>query len=139
MYLYVKAIHVFAGATLIGGMLLLAFTLKFAGVTNPASERERRFIDTVLTWDSYVTTPALGIVWIAGFTMAFGGGWFTAPWLLTKMIPVLFLSMLHGMEGSALKRMAATGGDLSPLLRNAPGFILIAFAVIACLAVAKPF
>jgi len=100
MYLYVKALHVFAVVILIGGMLAMALALRIAMAAS--DERQaRRFGEAVLRWDGFVTTPALAVVWMAGFTMAFGAGWSTSPWLLLKMIPAIVLSGLHSLEGMA--------------------------------------
>jgi putative membrane protein len=138
MYLYVKALHVFAVVILIGGMLAIALALRIAMAAS--DEREaRRFGDAVLRWDGFVTTPALAVVWMAGFTMAFGAGWSTSPWLLLKMIPAVFLSGLHSLEGMALKRLLQDGKPINPWFKAAPFAILLAFGTVAWLAVVKPF
>ncbi|CZT37115.1 CopD family protein [Rhizobium sp. 9140] len=137
MYLYVKAVHVFAVVLLIGGILLLAMTLRN---THPRiDERSRRFVEGVLRWDTIVTTPALAVVWLAGFTMAFGAGWDTSIWLLLKTIPAVFLTGLHTVEADMLRRALRGGVELPALVRHAPAATLIAVAAIAWLAVGKPF
>lgn len=138
MYLYIKALHVFSVVTLIGGMLAMALALRMAA-TGVEDKEIRRFGEAILRWDGFVTTPALAIVWMAGFTMAFGAGWDSSAWLLLKMIPVLFLSGLHGLEGVTLKRLLREGKRVHRLFAAAPVAILSAFAVIAWLAVTKPF
>lgn len=138
MYLYIKALHVFSVVTLIGGMLAMALALRMAA-TGVEDKEIRRFGEAILRWDGFVTTPALAIVWMAGFTMAFGAGWDSSAWLLLKMIPVLFLSGLHGLEGVTLKRLLREGKRVHRLFAAAPAAILSAFAVIAWLAVTKPF
>ncbi len=138
MYLYVKALHVFAVVTLIAGMLAMALALRIA-IAAPEGTDTRRFGETVLRWDGFVTTPALAIVWMAGFTMAFGAGWDSSPWLFLKMIPAIFLSGLHSLEGLALKRLLQEGKPVHRLCRAAPFAILLAFAIVAWLAVVKPF
>lgn len=138
MYLYVKALHVFAVVTLIGGMLAMALELRIA-VAAPDGLDVRRFGEAILRWDGFVTTPALALVWMAGFTMAFGVAWASLPWLLLKMIPAIFLSGLHSLEGLALKKLLRDGNPIHPLFRAAPFAILLAFAAIALLAVVKPF
>lgn len=138
MYLYVKALHVFAVVILIAGMLAMALAVRIA-TAGPHEEHARRFGETVLRWDGFVTTPALAVVWMAGFTMAFGAGWASSPWLLLKMIPAIFLSGLHSLESIALKRLLKDGRLINPLFTAAPFAILFAFATIAWLAVVKPF
>jgi uncharacterized membrane protein len=140
-YIYLKAIHVMAVITLIGGMLVLAFAVSLAaGRSGALSEREARFIARVQHWDRMVTTPALGLVWIAGLAMAIMGQWYTSPWLIIKMVPVLLLSALHGMEAGSLRRLAASeGAEPPPLVRQAPPVIFACVVLIALLAVVKPF
>ncbi|TCU14209.1 CopD family protein [Rhizobium laguerreae] len=138
MYLYVKALHVFAVVAFIGGMLAMALALRVA-IAAPRNMDGGRFGETILRWDGFVTTPALAVVWMAGFTMAFGAGWESSPWLLLKMIPVVLLSGLHSLQATALRRLLREGKMLGSLFRAAPVAILVTFACIAWLAVTKPF
>jgi uncharacterized membrane protein len=137
MYLYVKAIHVFAVILFIAGMLATAFTLRTV-TTTPQDTGARRFGEIVLQWDGLVTTPALAVIWVAGFTMAFGAGWSTSLWLLLKLVPAAFLTGLHSIQGIALKRQLQAVHP-TKLITWAPLAILLAFAVIDWLAVIKPF
>jgi uncharacterized membrane protein len=138
MYLYVKAIHVVAVVTLISGMLAMALALRIA-ISGPLERDGRRFVEAILRWDGFVTTPALAVVWMAGFTMAFGGGWDTSPWLLLKMVPAIFLSGLHGLQGTTMRRLLQDGRPANGLFRAAPIAIFVAFIAIAWLALVKPF
>ncbi len=138
MYLYIKALHVFAVVTLIAGMLTMAVALRIA-IAAPDGMDVRRIGQSVLYWDELVTTPALAIVWVAGFTMAFGGSWDSSLWLLLKMVPAVFLSVLHTVEGLALRRLLQEGKPVRRLFGAAPFAIFFAFAIVAWLAVVKPF
>lgn len=137
MYLYVKAVHVFALVLLIGGNPLLALTIRAA--YPKINGRSRLFVEGALRWDNTVTTPALAVVWLAGFAMAFGAVWDTSGWLLLKMVPAVFLNGLHSVAGLALRRALREGTPLSPVLHYVPPATLVAFAAIAWLAVVKPF
>ncbi|MGV2114073.1 CopD family protein [Agrobacterium salinitolerans] len=137
MYLYIKALHVFAVVTLIAGMQAMALALRIA-IAAPDGMDVRRIGQSVLRWDGLVTTPALAIVWVAGFTMAFGAGWDGSPWLLLKMVPAVFLSVLHSVEGLALRRLLQDGKPVHRVFGAAPSAIFFAFAIIAWLAVVKP-
>lgn len=141
LYVYLKAIHVIAVVTLLGGMLLLAFTLSLiAGRHGALGPREAQFVQRVRRWDRLVTNPALGLVWIVGISLMVMGDWYSSVWLMIKIVPVLMLSALHGMESAALRRLAnGNGQELSPLLRHALAIIAICFVLIALLAVVKPF
>ena len=138
MYLYIKALHVFAVVTLIAGMLALALALRIA-IASPDETSFRRISQSVLRWDALVTTPALAIVWVAGFTMAFSAGWDSSLWLLLKMVPAVFLSVLHSVEGLVLRRLLQDGKRVHRVFRAAPLAIFFSFAIIAWLAVVKPF
>ena len=138
MYLYIKALHVFAVVTLIGGMLAVALALQIA-IAAPDGMDIRRMGQSVLRWDGLVTTPALAIVWVAGFTMAFGAGLDSSLWLLLKMVPAVFLSVLHSVQGWVLRRLLQDGKPVHRVFRATPLGIFFAFAIIAWLAVVKPF
>lgn len=133
MYLYVKAVHVFAVVLLIGGTPLLALTIRIA--YPKINGRSRQFVEGVLRWDNIVTTPALAVVWLAGFTMAFGAGWNTSTWLLLKMVPVVFLTGLHNIAGLVLRRGLREGLLFSPVFHYVPAATLLAFAAIVWLPV----
>ena len=138
MYLYIKALHVFSVVTLIAGMLTMALALKVA-IVAPDDMDVRRIGQAVLRWDGLVTTPALAIVWVAGFTMAFSAGWDSSLWLLLKMVPAVFISVLHSVEGLVLRRLLQDGKRVHRVFRAAPLAIFFSFAIIAWLAVVKPF
>ncbi|NTF44099.1 CopD family protein [Rhizobium rhizogenes] len=138
MYLYIKALHVFAVVILISGMLAMAFALRMAA-TGASGKEMGRYGEALLRWDGFVTTPALATVWMAGFAMAFGAGWDSSPWLMLKMIPAVFLTGLHSLEGLALKRLLRDERPVHPLFAAAPVAILLAFVMIVWLAVTKPF
>ncbi|KAA0692581.1 hypothetical protein DTW90_26935 [Neorhizobium sp. P12A] len=138
--MYLKAAHVIVVVTLLGGMLLLAFTLSIAsGGLGGLSDREAQFIRRVQRWDRMVTAPALGLVWIIGISLMSLGQWYSSVWLMIKIVPVLILSALHGMESGALRRLA-NGKIMQPplIVRHAIAVIAICFIIIAVLAVAKP-
>ena len=94
----------------------------------------------VRRWDQTVTTPAMLLVWGLGLTLATSGQWFTAGWLQAKLLFVVVLSGLHGIQSGRLRRIAsgtlAMGGP-SPASWPA-GLVLASAAAIAILAVAKP-
>jgi uncharacterized membrane protein len=138
MYLYIKALHVFAVVALISGMLLMAFTLRSAARYGNA-DSIKRSAELVIRWDVFITTPALATVWLAGITMAFGAGFGTPPWLVAKLVPALFLSGLHSAENLALRRFLQDGKEVHPLFAVAPATILASLAIIAWLAITKPF
>ena len=99
---------------------------------------QRRALSAVQAWDQRLTTPAMLLVWGLGLTLALSQGWFAAPWLQAKLVFVLALSALHGVQSGALRRLAGGAGrtrqQIVPTL-----VITISVASIAMLAVVKPF
>ncbi len=70
-----------------------------------------------------------------GLWAALSGAWLTAHWLWMKLVIVVALSALHGIQSGTLRRIAA-GGELAPAeLGWRPLALQFAFALIAVLAV----
>lgn len=133
-YLWLKALHLTAVVTWIGGMLMVAIMLSASGL-----RRHLDLLERVRTWDQRVTTPAMLLAWILGLALALMGHWFPQGWLLVKLVFVLSLSGLHGMLAGRLRRMSweqaapPTPGRFGP----AAGIVLMA-AVIIVIVVTKP-
>lgn len=132
IYLWLKAIHVVAVVTFVGGLLLLSVGVRIA---NLAVHR------AVRRWDRTVTAPALALVWIAGIALALSDHWFGAAWLSVKLVVVVALSALHGILSGTLRRMERD--DLvvvpAPWLGQAAGAVVAATAIVVGLVVIKPF
>ncbi|VWC09772.1 CopD family protein [Burkholderia lata] len=132
IYLWLKAVHVVAVVTFVGGLLMLSIGVRIA---NLAVHR------AVRRWDRTVTAPALALVWIAGIALALYGHWFGAAWLSVKLVVVVALSALHGILAGTLRRMERD--DLvvvpAPWLGQAAGAVVAATAIVVGLVVVKPF
>ncbi|AOI76774.1 CopD family protein [Burkholderia sp. NRF60-BP8] len=132
IYLVLKAVHLVAVVTFVGGLLLSSVGVRIA---NLAVHR------AVRRWDRTVTAPALALVWIAGIALALNGHWFGAAWLSAKLALVAALSVLHGILAGTLRRMERD--DLvvmpTPWLGQAAGAAIVAIALVVGLAVIKPF
>jgi uncharacterized membrane protein len=140
-YLWLKALHVAAALTWIGGLFAASLTLR--GLSAPAGSRapgEQRMIEGVRRWDRCATTPAMLLLWGLGMTMAVEAGWFAAPWLMIKLAFVLGLSALHAALSGTLRRVARRADRRPPaFLRYAAPAIVASVLAIAILAVVKPF
>jgi uncharacterized integral membrane protein (TIGR00701 family) len=141
-YLWLKALHIAAVVTWIGGMLVAAVSI--AAVTEARGQQEiairSALLERVRRWDRRVTSPAMLLVWILGLTLALTGGWFPQVWLLAKLTLVLLLSALHGVLSGRLRRLAHSQEPAPPaLLRHAGAAVVIATFVIVAIAVTKPF
>ncbi|AWV04097.1 hypothetical protein DM992_24630 [Burkholderia sp. JP2-270] len=132
IYLLLKAAHVVAVVTFVGGLLMLSVGVRIA---NLAVHREVR------RWDRSVTAPALAIVWITGIAIALNGHWFGAVWLSVKLAVVTALSALHGMLAGTLRRMERDDLVVVPAqwLGQAAGAVVVATGIVVGLVVIKPF
>jgi len=147
-YIWLKAIHAAAAVIWVGGMLVMGLVLAaLPGAPQERSPSDRRLVSAAWKWNRQVTSPAMLLAWILGFTMALQGGWFEEPWFVAKFILAVALSALHGLQSGMLRRLnrdlAWEGGgfarqamDLSRLSGVAS---VVAIAAILLLAVAKPF
>lgn len=135
-YPYVVAAHVTAVVFLVGG--LLAHDRMMNATALLPREQQAGTLAILFQFDRRVTTPALLLVWAFGLSLAVWGRWFPSPWLLVKLVFVLALSALHGVQSGRLRRFVQ---DTKPAA-GIPGAglaIVIAMLAIAVLAVVKPF
>jgi putative membrane protein len=133
-YLWLKALHVTAVLIFIGG--LFAQAIGVAAGAGGGTET----VGLVSRWDQRVTLPAMLTVWLTGALVATSGDWFSNHWLWAKLVFVVVLSGLHGVQSGRLRRLrlgerVESGADSF----RAESAIAISVAVIAILAVTKPF
>jgi len=140
LYLYIKAAHLAAVLTWAGGLLALSLLLgSLTGAVSTPGAHENKVLQAVYRWDRRVTTPALGVVWLLGITLAVMGGWYSAPWFWLKFVLVFLLSGLHGHQSATLRRMRADPARTSPAyMRPTAGLSVAALAVIALIVILKP-
>jgi putative membrane protein len=140
LYLWLKAIHIAAAMTWTSGIVVAGLAV----ATRPAradlaATQEARWLDPIRRWDRRVTLPAMLLVWALGLTMAKQAGWFSSPWLMIKLAIVATLAVLHGVLSGRLHRLDRDAGPLPAALRHAAPATILAVAMIAILAVTKPF
>ena len=138
-FLWLKALHIIAVVTFVGGVLLdsvvLAGTARFAAPGDLGSS----IIAAVRRWDQRVTTPLLILVWALGITLAVDGGWFPSLWLQIKLILVLLLSALHGILSGTLWKVSR-GHQASAAKGFSYAFAaLVVVASVVVLVTTKPF
>jgi protoporphyrinogen IX oxidase len=141
IYPWLKALHIAATVTWIGGMLGSALAISIFSASNGEAGGAGRMaaLGVVRRWDDRVTSPAMVLVWVLGLSLALQGGWFGAPWLTIKLVLVLALSALHGMLSGSLRRLTRANWTSAPAsLRHVPMLTLAGAAVIIILVVVKP-
>lgn len=143
IYLLLKSLHVIAVVAFVAGLLLQSLVLRiYRAMPVPGMPDERRLLSQAQRWDRIVTTPALALTWICGLAAAMQAGWFASGWLQAKLVVVLILSMLHGLQAGELRRLAGAAGAApasapAPSGRS-PALLLALVACAVALAVAKP-
>lgn len=133
-YLWVKALHVACVLLFSGGLFAQAFGVAVGQRGDAATAA------LVSAWDRRVTVPAMLIVWLSGATIAAEGGWFGSPWLWLKLVLVLALTGLHGVQSGKLRRLRR--GEMVQTqvqYTRVAAFIAVSVTVIALLVVLKPF
>lgn len=135
LYFIIKALHLISDFLLIGGMLINAFVI---GMVPPAIRTG--VITALRRYDRTVTTGALAGVWIFGLWLAIQFTGFSDGWLHAKLLLVILLSALHGMQSASLRKME-TNPKLDPnaLVRAGMPVIILCLVLIIALAVIKPF
>jgi len=137
-YLWLKALHVAAALTWVGGEFAVALAL--AGLPTPRGEAESRRLRALRLWDRTVTTPAMLLLWGFGITLGMEGDWFHSPWLMAKLTIALALGALHGALSGTLRRAAVDPlRSVGSWPRHAAPAIVIGVTAIAILVVVKPF
>lgn len=136
-YLLLKALHLAAAVTWIGGMLGVAIVL--ARVRPQHGQATVPSLDRLRAWDRRVTTPAMLLAWMLGMVLASVGHWFPQGWLMAKLACVLLLSGLHGKLAGRLRGRSPTpAGPPGPGGVGIAAGIVIATALIIVLVVVKP-
>ena len=140
MYLLLKALHIVALMTWIGGMLAQALLLRtMARLPLPHMPDERGVLGAAVRCDRRLVAPAMLLAWACGLALASYRHWWMAPWLGAKLALVVALSALHGLQSGSLRRMAGDPARRPPaLLRHAGAAILAGVAAIVLLVVVKP-
>lgn len=127
-YELLKALHVAAAATWVGGMTIVAALARGADAGQAAALRRAslRFV-----------TPAMLAALALGVGLGVAGGWFRAPWLAAKLVVVIVLTGLHGALSGRLRRLAEGRGPTAEA-RWLPFVVPALLAAVAWLAIAKP-
>ena len=134
-------VHLSADIVFIAGVLAAAFVLAALSFQSTASlAKEGRLVGAMRRLHRAVTTPALLLAWACGIALALQAGWFASGWLHVKLVLVLALSALHGVETAGLRRAVADAPVVpSRAWRAAPPLALGAIVAALWLALLKPF
>ncbi len=131
-YPLLKALHVAAALLFVGGLLASSVVLISLRMI---PDRAAGPVAVFTKYDRSITLPAMLIVWAFGIALASSGSWFSYGWLQVKIVIVILLSALHGIQSGQIQKLAA-GSDVGAV-RSIP-FIVLAAIAITVLVVMKP-
>ena|SRR5450830_502814 len=132
-YPWIKALHVASALIFFGGVMAVTAFL-WANTHNLAATKS--IAAAIRRWDRMVTMPAMLLVWAFGLGLAIYGHWFNAVWLNIKLVLVILLSAIHGIQSGRLRGLSQ---GLPPRsLPIVPVVLMISAIGIAILAVVKP-
>ncbi len=131
-YSTLLALHLIAIVIWVGGLLVNGAIL--------GGSPDHDTVVSVRRWNLRLLAPAMILVWVLGIALAVQGGWFVAGWLHAKLLFVLLLSALHGVQTGTLRRMAADPARKpSAFLRYSAHLTVLLAVVIVFLVTSKPF
>lgn len=131
-YPWLKALHVVSAFLFVAGTFTTSMVLA-AESANPGSvEPVAGFLARSERW---LTTPAMLLVWGFGLTLAVTAGWFSSTWLQVKLVFVVLLSAVHGIQSGQLRGLARNKA-LRPW--TTLPVILVSLLAVVVLAVVKP-
>ena len=100
LYPWLKAVHVAAVLIFVGGLLTPSIIIQvFRNIQSQNEWRSFRKLDRVST------LPALLIAIASGATLASIGHWLPSPWLVIKLIFVVVVLAIHGVQTGQLRRL----------------------------------
>lgn len=140
-YYVLVGLHVGAVGIWLGGMLLSSLAMYIETITSAKNNGPSDRLALVLRWNRWITMPAMLVVWGLGIAMALQIGWYLFTWFKLKVMLVLALSALQGIQSATLRRLSRSTGaqSLSPLMRFSAPLTLVTTIVIIVLVIAKPF
>jgi len=138
-YLWLKALHVAAALIFVGGVLATAIHLKSVRDKGILLRNAPHAAQSLSTWNRFVTTTAMLAVWGLGLTLQSLGGWSSFWWMKTKIVLVVLLSALHGVQSGTLRRLAGGSAATSRTAGFAGPLVVSLAILIALLVVLKPF
>ncbi len=140
IYLWIKAAHVVFVIFWMAGLFMLPRFFVYHQEAAVGSAEDAAWIEREARLIRIILTPAIGITWILGLTLAWQSGAFSQGWFHAKLLFVLGLSGYHGWMRGYARKLARGQRTLSGkglrLINEVPG---LAAAVIVILVIVKPF
>ncbi len=139
-YDWVKAIHIIAVIAWMAGIFYLPRLFVYHSDSAPGSEKSETFKVMERRLYSAIMTPAMITTWLAGLALATSGHFWTAPWLIAKLVLVALLTWFHVWLGWRIRDFAADKNTRSSrtyrIVNELPTLLVIGVVV---LVVVRPF
>jgi protoporphyrinogen IX oxidase len=140
IYLWIKALHVIAVISWMAALLYLPRLLVYHVEAEPGSKQSETFKVMERRLLRFIGTPAMVIAWATGLWMAYEAGAFRDGWLHGKLLLVLALSAVHGINAKWIKDFAADrnvrSGRFYRFANEVPTVLMIGIVI---LVIVKPF
>lgn len=140
LYLWIKALHILAIISWMAAMLYLPRLFVYHCSAPVGSQQSETFKVMERKLHRYISNPAMIVAWIAGLYLAWDGGWFSQGWLHGKLLLVLVLSGVHGLQSRWMKQFARDERPHSEryfrIMNEVPALLMVG---IVLLVVLKPF
>jgi len=139
-YVWLKAGHVIFVIFWIAGLFMLPRFYVYHQESAPGSDEEKKWIERERRLRNIIITPAMGLVWLLGLSLAWVTGAWSETWFQAKFALVFALSGYHGWMVGYGRKLAAgvrpVSGRALRLMNEIPG---IAVVLIVVLVIVRPF
>lgn len=140
LYVWIKALHVISVIAWMAALLYLPRLMVYHCDAERGSRQSETFKLMERRLLRFIATPALIGAWVTGLWMAYAAGLFGAGWLHAKLLGVVMLSAVHGINAKWVKDFAADrNGRTARFYRIANEVPTILMIAIVILVIVKPF
>lgn len=141
-YLWIKALHVIAVMSWMAGLLYLPRLFIYHCAAEVGSDTSETFKIMERRLYRFIMRPAMMVAWLSALTMLAVNfeGLMAQGWIHVKLLLVVLITGVHGMQGAWLKKFAVDANEKSDkfyrIMNEVPTVLMI---IIVILAVVKPF
>jgi protoporphyrinogen IX oxidase len=140
LYLWLKAFHVISAIAWMAALLYLPRLMVYHCGAESGSRQSETFKIMERRLLSVIANPAMAATWIFGVVLLVDGGLYKFAWMNAKLVLVIGLSALHGVNAKWVKEFALDQNKRSArfyrFMNEAPTMLMIG---IVLLVVLKPF
>jgi putative membrane protein len=140
LYVWIKALHVVAVISWMAALLYLPRLMAYHCGAEPGSRQSETFKVMERRLLRIIATPALIAAWLSGLWLLLAGGLLTAPWMQAKLVLVIGLSAVHGINVKWVKDFARDQNRHSAryyrIANEVPTILMVGIVV---LVIVKPF